>query len=120
MQECNAYDFSPLARWRSLLAGHQRYVLTTPEKRLSPMSGARQWSTHRNKLNMLHCIYLGVGRDVCGSLLLYLGRTVYGDVTLDAALKRLWREFKIWCASERKHTSMGPWATTTICWEKQT
>eukprot|EP00969_Alexandrium_andersonii_P340344 15043982-Alexandrium_andersonii.AAC.1 len=54
------------------------------------------WSIHRNLLDLLHLVWLGVAKDFCGSMMLVLCR-YYPGLSISEALHVQWLEMQAWC-----------------------
>ena len=78
--------------------------------RLSPWAQVPSWNIHRNMLDSLHLIWLGLGKDLAGSLAVLLAATHGGSAPcvaathggsapwkLEQAFSELWQEYDAWC-----------------------
>ena len=79
----NGYDFRECATWKKNLTTLECYLATTDEQDLSPFVAFPAWTLERNKLDMLHAIWLGYGKDIAGSSMLTLADTY--ECNLDEA-----------------------------------
>ena len=111
----NGYGFRLTAAWRQNLTSHQRYLAITLPEHLSPWSAFPAWTLERNKLDMLHAIWLGYGKDVAGSTILTLAWGSYGNMTLDDALTQLWQEMRAWCKGRGQYYGGGRFNRSLIC-----
>lgn len=79
---------------------------------LSPWVQVPKWNIHRNLLDSLHLIWLGIGKDVAGSMAVVLASMYGGSAPclhpdnhggsplwkLQEAFSELWHEYDAWCS----------------------
>ena len=117
-EHMNAYDLSASASWRSHLTSHQAYLANTPAARLSPWSSVPGWSSDRNFVDLLHRMWLGVAKDLSGTLLFLLG-CLYMEkwsMSLPDALWYIWFEFREFMRHRGKRCDVRAFTLNTICW----
>ena len=114
---CKPYDFRPNSQFRRFLTTHALYLLVTVGRDRSPFCKVRGWTIFRNKLDNLHALYLGFGKDVGGSLLVILAKTYYPGVDLAIALGYLYYYFRQWCKARKSSCTMKKWNLRTVCVE---
>ena len=62
-------DFSLSAGHRLTRIGHREYLALTPPEELSPWTAMKGWTLESCTRDPMHVIYLGVCRDLIGSIL---------------------------------------------------
>eukprot|EP00969_Alexandrium_andersonii_P082992 3661108-Alexandrium_andersonii.AAC.1 len=86
------------AGWRETVESDADYMARTPVAQRSPWASIPGWRKSRCFWDDLHVLLLGVFRDACGSIVwsAWLGGLL-GEGPANAALGRLFGEFKRWC-----------------------
>ena len=100
------------------MTSHESYIANTPADLLSPWEGVPGWSIHRNLLDMLHVPWLGVAKDLSGTLLLLLG-WLYMETwspDLPDALWYIWSEMRDHMRQHGKRCDVHPFTLNTIGW----
>ena len=94
-EDTSAYDFGPQAAWRSLEVSHATYLLSTPRHLQSPFTMFRSWHIHRNRMDLLHGVWLGIAKDVSGQIA-YDAVMMYMPHTMQENLALLHRQMIDW------------------------
>ena len=92
----NGYNFSDDADWKDTIMTQDQYRRSHVGNDLSPWHKVRGWTIFRNLMDLLHLIWLGIAKDVCGAELKMLAMTLYPGDSLAYALRQLWHQCKIW------------------------
>ena len=113
----NGYNFDPNADWLGTLVTHEQYLVTTDPLEISPATQIKGWSLYRNLRDLLHDVYLGLGKDVAGQLLFDFCR-FYGDpnLSLRALMELEWAECRQHYRDLKIHCTLRKWSELSISW----
>jgi hypothetical protein len=114
----NGYDFGPNAVWRQLEVSHETYLLSTPEHSRSPFCRLRSWTIHRNRPDLLHGVWLGIAKDVCGQFMFDIV-TMYMSDDMSANLVMIHRQMLEWYREQGMHCGVPVFRQTTLSWKDQ-
>ena len=67
LEDYSAYNFLDNSPWRDTCITHHQYMAVHSGERRSPWANVEGWTIHRNRDDLLHVVYLGIGnpRKVC-------------------------------------------------------
>lgn len=112
LPETTPYDFGSGAAWRKTEVSHRTYVALTPEPQLSPWIAVRGWRLDRCSDDLLHTVWLGVGKDLGGQMLFELAMSEYRAV--QPGLDALHKECVAWHRAKGVCVTMRPWSMATL------
>jgi hypothetical protein len=109
------YDFTEGAEWHRI--SQETYMLSTVGEERSPWAQVTSWSIFMNLFDLLHLLYLGVGKDVAGQLIWEFAAMYHTELNLNDAVREVGKDCERFYRGLGSPIPVNNWDLGFISWE---